>query len=174
MRRATLFLALACFSLPTLSSAAQGPGPRARLRVHATYAFGGHGFTQRDEEIFLTTSRLVTATKASSALSTNPLSEGWLADSLSKVARKNVYARLQQDLLANDIASQEGDCSVSVPVAPTTGSVVITWFDGGTRKDLRVELEGTAPRCPPEMVNIVNSIKLFAETVGIHFALFVE
>lgn len=147
----------------------------SRLRARASYSgYSGHGFARMDAELFLTTGRLVTATWNSNYA--HALYPGyWFGDSLSKVARKNAYARLERDLLANDIASQEGDCSVSVPVTPTDGFYEITWFDGAQRKDFRVELTYGESTCPPEIANIINSIDVFARSVGVRgFALYVE
>ncbi|MFL6203330.1 MAG: hypothetical protein ACJ76J_29540 [Thermoanaerobaculia bacterium] len=175
MRRTDLLAALAIFLLPALVGAGEGSPPMARLRVRANYSgYAGHGFARMDEEIFLTTARLVTATRTGNYLQiVNP--GYWLASTQSKVARKNIYARLERDLLANGIESQEGDCSVAVPVTPTDGYYEIAWFDGTLRKDLRVELTYSASTCPPEIANIINSINTFARSVGIsNFGVHVE
>lgn len=167
MKRTALLAALASLLLPDLVSAGQGLPPRPRLRARADYnGYAGHGFARMDEEIFVTTRRLVTATQTSNYVQI--LAPGiWFTRATSKVVSKNAYNQLVQDLLANGIASQEGDCSVAVPVTPTDGTYEITWYNGPVRKDLRVELTYNVSTCPPEIVNIINSINAFARSVGI-------
>lgn len=174
MKRTALLAALAILLLPALVGAGQGLPPTARLRARASFDYGGHGLTRKDQEIFVTTARLVTATWTSN-VTASPWSAYWFADSLSKVARKSAYSRLEKNLLANGIASQEGNCSVAVPIVPTSGSYEITWFDGPLRKDLRVELTYDTSTCPPEIANIINSINTFARSAGIRdFGISVE
>ncbi len=160
-----LTLALGISLIPSFLGAAQGPPPTALLRVHASFNYGGQGTTSKDQEIFVTTARLVTATLTSN-VSASPWSAYWFVTTGSRVARKSDFAALQRALAEDGIASQEGDCSVTVHVVPTAGFYDITWFNGSQRKTLHVDIDGATPACPPEIAAMVNSINNFARSAG--------
>jgi hypothetical protein len=165
---------LVLFLWSSMAWAADGPPPTALLRVHADLGYGGHGFTRKDQELFVMSSRLVTVTLTSND-NASPWANYWFASTQSKVASASSFADLKRALVDNHIGTIERICSVSVSVVPTQGAYDITWFSGGRRKAIHVEIDDPdlAP-CAPEMANLINSILTFARANGIDFGLPVD
>ncbi|MEO8505430.1 MAG: hypothetical protein ABI609_16150 [Acidobacteriota bacterium] len=167
MLRKSLAIAVAVISLPTVTWAAQPspPAPTALLRIHTTFSVFAHGSDQRDEELFVTSSRLVTSV-VSTFHGYSELTSYWFADTSIHLAKQRPFATLRLALDANDVQGQSGDCTVGVSYAPIVGTYDLTWYDGPRRGGFSVQI-GRDTTCPAEVVRIVNSIYAFAAASGV-------
>jgi hypothetical protein len=164
--RALLVATLLALSAPA-AARAQLP-PRALLRVDAFFNQGGHGLTIKDQVLFVSTDRSVTAVLVTNILHNPTFGPRWLPTQVQRVAPAGAHAELVQSLADNHIGTQTGHCSVRVTLVPSFGRYKIVWFGQGMRRrELDLEINGFSPPCAAELGRLVNAINHFAHRSGV-------
>lgn len=159
-------LALTFILMAISGSAAMAQPPAAVLRVRASYNFGGHGLTIREQDLFVATDRTVDAVLVEN-VTHSPQGARWLTRSIHSRAGASEYADLGRALGENRIGAQHGGCSVVFTVAPTAGRVDISWYGRGVRRNqFVVEINGDAPPCSGEVSQLFKAINTFARSAG--------
>ena len=150
-----------------LSAQDQRP-PRSLLRVHSNSYQEGHGFLLSDGDLFIAVDRSVESI-GSLAQTGNPLPPPWLHQRQIAIGSAKDFASLTAVLAENRVGQQTGVCSVTSVALPSAyGTTEVTWYSREARKSVfAIEVNGSTPPCPPEVLNLVSGIRAYTVAAGI-------
>jgi hypothetical protein len=163
MRIVPWLLASMLVAVPASAAAAV----RSWLQVHADFDQVGHGLVLFDDDATIRADGSIQA-RLSTYRSSNQLMPYWTTEFGSAHAAAGAVAALRQTLGDIEVGRLAGDCAVERQVVGT-GSVRITWFGRGSRRNTIEVAAGnpSLPVCGDEVRALIEALARFLSESGL-------
>jgi hypothetical protein len=147
--------------------ASAAPAVRSWLQVHADFDQVGHGLVLFDDDATIRADGSIQA-GLSTYRSSSQLMPYWTTEFGSATAAAGAVAALRQTLGDVEVGQLAGGCAVERQVVGT-GSVRITWFGRGSRRNTIAVAVGEAPlpACDEEVKSLIKALARFLSESGL-------
>lgn len=147
--------------------ASAAPAVRSWLQVHADFDQVGHGLVLFDDDATIRADGSIQA-RLSTYRSSNQLAPYWTTEFGSANAASSALAALRQMLGDVEVGQLAGGCAVERQVVGT-GSVRITWFGRGSRRNTIAVAVGdpSLSACGDEVKTLIEALARFLAESGL-------